>query len=121
MLQKTIRIAKTNSMNHHAKIKGRSTDQLLGTLWPRNNAKLNIDKKRSSSNYYSKYRHRYLTNECVTRLTSTQKSGLCGLVVKFCIQFVRNINIGQVFNSNFGAFTFFGAANNGGQKEQKSG
>ena len=45
MLQKTIRIAKTNSMNHHAKIKGRSTNQLLGTLWPRNNAKLNIDKK----------------------------------------------------------------------------
>ena len=81
MLQKTIRIAKTNSMNHHAKIKGRSTNQLLGTLWPRNNAKLNIDKKRSSSNYYSKYRHRYLTNECVTRLTSTQKSGLCLVLI----------------------------------------
>ena len=36
MLLKTISIA-----NKHT----RSTNQLLATLWPRNNAKINIDKK----------------------------------------------------------------------------
>ena len=36
MLLKTMRIA-----NKHT----RSTNQLLATLWPRNNAKMNIDKK----------------------------------------------------------------------------